>query len=478
MSEVLKNMLLIDEPTISLLKNEMTKIAGWFVLPSFVIALIWEYFADFKFYEVVKNLILILIFIGAFYSIHTEGVKLSLQGSEELLRRVSPQNIFLRKWSEVKVKTEYRKNKVEEKTGWHIIDRFVVPNLNDLLGTAMFLMSKLFIWILKLIYSTVYHLTYIFAPLSAVLFFFPVTRGSISGTILSSLWCMLLPFVLVAILGIVGNSIQVPAHNGELAISSIDQILWLFGVTLLILMTPVFTLGLLKGAGVATSGTAAGMLMTSSGMKLLSALPVAGFRASQIKNWAMHHYRKHSNRHLMKNGMTPPSMRGMDGPRAVGELHGNNSRNGQPISNFGKNGTSSTSRPFALNQGKGNPQAWQQKQGFQSKESAGQRSEQIRPQSNVTGLRNSSVAKGPPTLRPSMPPQSSGNIKSRAKTSPGTLSHTNVENRKPNSSNGRETFFRSNRQNPLGIRNSKTAPVNYKSKAYWREVNNKGRVTK
>lgn len=275
MSLEIKDMLLIEEPTIQILKDEIMKISHWFVLPSFVMALCLEYFSDLKFGEVVKKLILILAFMSVFFTIHSEGVNLSFKASEEILKKVSPRNIFLRSWTEVKVKTK-------EDVSWNWLQKFAIPNINDLVGTALFVLSKVFIWILKLIYSTVYHLTYVFAPLTAILYFFPITRGSISGTIQSSLWCMLMPIVLVSILAIVGNSIQVPSKDGALAIISIDHIIWVFGVTLLILMTPVLTIGILRGGGVAMSGSAIGALMTNSAMKFVTSIPgsMAGIKST------------------------------------------------------------------------------------------------------------------------------------------------------------------------------------------------------
>lgn len=275
MSLTIKDMLLIEEPTIKILKDELMTVSGWFILPSFVLALVLEYFGELKFLEVGKKLILIMVFMGSFYTFHSEGVNLSFKASEEILKKVSPRNVFLRNWTEVKVKTN-------EKTNWSMLEKFAIPNINDLLGTTFFILSKAFIWILKLIYSVVYHLTYVFAPLTAILYFFPITKSSIAGTIQSSLWCILMPVVLVSILAIVGNSIQTPAGNGELAIISIDHILWHFGVTLLLLMSPILTLGILRGGGVAMSGSAIGAMMTNSGMKVLSAIPIATRQAQGV----------------------------------------------------------------------------------------------------------------------------------------------------------------------------------------------------
>ncbi len=274
MNLAIKEMLLIEEPTVNILKDELLNVSRWFLIPSFGFALVLEYFGELQFFEVIKKLILIMVFMGAFFTIHQTGVDLSFKASEEILRKVSPQNIFLKKWTEVKVRTK-------DDGSWNFLQKFAIPNVNDLIGTSLFVLSKAFVWILKLIYSTVYHLTYIFAPISAILYFYPITRGSIAGTIQSSLWCMLMPIVLVSIFAIVGNSIQAPAQNGELSIISIDHIIWLFGVTLLILMTPVLTIGILRGGGVALSGSAIGMMMTNSAMKVLRAAPLV---ASGVKS--------------------------------------------------------------------------------------------------------------------------------------------------------------------------------------------------
>ena len=142
---VIRSMLLLDEPNILGLRLGIENYSKVFLSVAFIGALVWEFVTDMKFLGVVKNLVLALIFMSFFYEFHTKAVDLSLNASEELLREVSPRNIFLRKWNEVKVKTAAQSN-----SGF--IDGIVIPNLNDLLGTALFLLSKVCILILKLIY--------------------------------------------------------------------------------------------------------------------------------------------------------------------------------------------------------------------------------------------------------------------------------------------------------------------------------------
>ena len=57
---------------------------------------------------------------------------------------------------------------------------------------------------------------------------------------------MAMPFVIVAILALVGNSIDESAISGEFVLAKMDTIIWLFGVTLLLLISPMITYAMVK----------------------------------------------------------------------------------------------------------------------------------------------------------------------------------------------------------------------------------------
>lgn len=270
---ILREMLLIEDPSVFRLYKEMMNIAGYFVAPVFTIALLLEYFGEMNFGGVVKKLLLISIFMGVFYQFHSKAVELSLESASYTLKKVSPRNLFVKKWYHTKVKTK-------EKKEWNFIQSLAIPNLNDLLATAFFLLSKVFIWLLKLIYSSVYHLTYVFSGITAILYFLGWTKDALKGTVQASLWCMALPFVIVAILALVGNSIDETALGGELLIAKVDTIIWLFGVTLLLLISPLITFGLVKGDGIHSFGSKMGSMVVSSGLKAMTLTP---FLAATMK---------------------------------------------------------------------------------------------------------------------------------------------------------------------------------------------------
>lgn len=270
---ILQEMLLIEEPSIFRLYKEMTSIATYFIAPVFTIALILEYFGEMDFGGVIKKLLLITVFIGAFHQFHTTATKIALDNASYTLKKVSPRNLFVKKWYHTKVRTT-------EKREWNFIQSLVVPNLNDLLATAFFLLAKVFIWLLKLIYSSVYHLTYVFSGVTAILYFLGWTKDALKGTVQASLWCMIMPFVIVAILALVGNSIDESALGSELIVTKVDTIIWLFGVTLLLLISPLISYGMIKGDGIHSFGSKMGAMVVSSGMKsmALSTVLMAGLK--------------------------------------------------------------------------------------------------------------------------------------------------------------------------------------------------------
>ncbi len=264
---ILQEMLLIEDKSVFKLYQEMMLIAGYFVAPVFTIGLILEYFGQMNFGAVVVKLFLITMFMGAFYEIHTTGVKLALETASFTLQKVSPRNLFVKKWTTAKVKTT-------EKRDWSFIQSFAIPNLNDLIATIFFVFSKAFIWLLKLIYSSVYHLTYVFSGITAILYFLGWTKDSLKGTVQASLWCMAMPFVIVAILALVGNSIDESAISGEFVLAKMDTIIWLFGVTLLLLISPMITYAMVKGEGIHSFGSKMGAMVLSSGMKAMTLYPM------------------------------------------------------------------------------------------------------------------------------------------------------------------------------------------------------------
>lgn len=277
MTNILREMLLIDDPSIFRLYQELIKITNYFIAPVFTVSLILEFFGEMNFSSSVKKLFLVVIFMGAFYNFHSSATSIALESANKTLRRVSPTNLFIKKWTQSKIKTKKQK-------GWNALKDILIPNLNDLIGTSFFVLAKVFIWLLKLIYSSVYHLTYVFAGFTAILYFLGWTKDALKGTVQASIWCMAMPFVIVAILALVGNSIEDSALKGDLVIAKIDTIIWLFGVTLLLLISPLITYGMIRGDGIHSFGSKMGAMVVSSGLKAMAFYPIMMRMMTMMRN--------------------------------------------------------------------------------------------------------------------------------------------------------------------------------------------------
>jgi hypothetical protein len=294
MNNTIREMLLIEEPSIFRLYKELSSIFTLFIGPLFLLGLVVEFFGNFDFLGVIKKLVIVSLVITSFYGLHKKSVEIAFDVANKTLKKVSPQNLFAKRWNRVSLS----KKKVVSKNAWEYVKNFAIPNMNDLVASSFFVFSSVFILMLKFIYSTVYHLTYVFAGFTALLYFFGWTNKSLIGTFQSSLWCIILPFVLVAMLSLIGNSFDERALEGSLIVAEIQTIIWLFGVSLMLLLTPMITWMMVKGEGVASSGSKMGSLSILAGTRMLSAMPImkslgrkgirsisrAGNRFSNLKN--------------------------------------------------------------------------------------------------------------------------------------------------------------------------------------------------
>ena len=216
----LKDMLLIEAPAIIRYYDEIRVIAGYFVPPLFLVAVVLEFLSEFDFVKVLRKLLIVVLFINFFHEIHTYGSDLALKVAGDTLERVNPDNIFLREWY-------MPKNNTHSQAGgsWGWLKEFVVPNLNDMIATALYVMAQIFLWLLKLIYSAVYHFSYVFSGVTALLYFLGWTSDALKGNVQASIWCMVYPFVVVAILALVGTSMTASAMKGQFVGSEMDQLI-------------------------------------------------------------------------------------------------------------------------------------------------------------------------------------------------------------------------------------------------------------
>ncbi len=253
MTPFLKELLLITNPNVLNLAEYLNKSSLLYVLPCFYLAMAFEFFGSWNFKDVIKRSMIAVIAIKLLTPIHVQCVEQSLEVSSQLVQRYSPRNKFL---------TAYKTTKMDKKAGvWSKLSSIVEIIVEDPIVLIIFLLSYISFFLLTQLYSLVYHLSIVFFGLSALLSIFPMTSRALSGAIKSSLWCILMPFVVAIVLCLIGDSDAfLKTYDGGI-VQNLESLIQLLIMTIILLMTPMITSKLMSDAGLASVAENVGQMV-------------------------------------------------------------------------------------------------------------------------------------------------------------------------------------------------------------------------
>lgn len=279
-NSLLRDLLLISNPKVLGLSNYLNQVALNFILPVFYIGIIVEYFNNFDFSGVAKRAVIAFLAIKLLTSIHVQAVDQSLEVSSQLLKRYSPQNKFLSAYQQAKSQNI----ETGKKGVWDKLTSIVKMLVDDPIVMIIFLLSYIAFFLLTQLYSLTFHLTIAMIGLCAVLSILPITSGSLKGAVKSSLWCILMPFVVAIILCLIGDSDAFfKTYSGGI-VQNLESLIQLFIMTIILLLSPMITSKLMADSGVAhmaeNLGQMAGMATMIGGASYAS--KYLGAKASAV----------------------------------------------------------------------------------------------------------------------------------------------------------------------------------------------------
>lgn len=242
-SNLLKNLLLNSNPKIMGLSEYLAQSSLFFVLPAFYIGMIVEYFTNFDFKSVAKRTLIAFLAIKLFFPIYTGAVDVSLKTSSEILSKYSSQNKFLSAYQNAAVASN-------SKAGvWDRLKSIVSIIMNDPIVVFIFITSYTSFFLLTQLYSLVYHLGIAFFGVCAVLSILPITQRSLTGAVYTGFWCVLMPFVVMIVLALIGDSDAFLKDYSGGIVQNLESLIQLLVMTILLLLTPVITTKILNGTG-------------------------------------------------------------------------------------------------------------------------------------------------------------------------------------------------------------------------------------
>lgn len=263
MSSKLSDLILLDSPKLMGMANDLTDIS-WKLIPAvFLIAAIGKYFTDLSWNHLLKKLFISCILLSFYTSFHMEASKESINLAEEtiLLNSRVDLDLFNLSSKEKRAVKKVKENISKKDKGLFETIKAIPDSLFSFgaslakvdsigLGYILPVLVNLFSWIsflvVKLVYSGVYHLTYIFVGLVALIYLFDFGNKAIIGMLISTVWCMVFPFVLCTSIFFLGTTIG-EVQSGDLglmnlAISIVSASFVIFA--------PLITLKLITGVGI------------------------------------------------------------------------------------------------------------------------------------------------------------------------------------------------------------------------------------
>ena len=264
MEEIIKPLLLIESFSLERLIEDY-RLFFISLLPTiFVIAIIVEYFDRLEPFILIKRAFISILILTSVTGIYSTSINASFEAADSKIQEQRHKNIFLMDMLEAnghlenlqrkETKSFYKNRNVLSGTfaffKYHMFDAFV----NDGFTVTTFFIAKLCFIILKVVYSAVYYLGIGLIGIPCLIYLFPTMGNVLRGAVLSYIWCLIIPHILVFIISMIGAEINKGYTSGTIIGGSITGTAFLFILTLFIAFTPLIGAFILNGSGMAQAG--------------------------------------------------------------------------------------------------------------------------------------------------------------------------------------------------------------------------------
>lgn len=247
----------------------------------FIFACLIEYFDKMNVFDLFKRGLIAVIILTSVTSFYKESIKYSIDAADTKFSEQKSKNILLMDMFEAAKffdriddkEKDFIKDHGYLKGGlkfikYHFFDSFI----NDGFTIGVYFISQLCFVLIKVIYSLVYYLGYGLMGIPILIYLFPTMGNVLRGGILSYIWCLIVPHVLVFVLSMIGAEINRGYDSGQVIGGSITGTVLLFLLTLFIAFTPLISMMLINGSGIAQAGG----MMSLIGGHFIRSLPMQG----------------------------------------------------------------------------------------------------------------------------------------------------------------------------------------------------------
>ena len=162
---------------------------------------------------------------------------------------------IVRQWGSQSIKNNFFKNADTFTGTLGFLKRHLFSTIiNDSFTVIVLFITQLCFVVLKVVYSLVYYLGLGLIGIPCLLFLFPSMGNVLRGALMSFVWCLLVPHILVFILSVLGTEIAKGYSSGQIIGGSMMGTVLLFVLALLTAFTPMIAAFILSGSGISQAG--------------------------------------------------------------------------------------------------------------------------------------------------------------------------------------------------------------------------------
>ncbi len=230
----------------------------------FILACLVEYFDRMNVFDLVKRALISVLILTSVTGFYKASIRYSIDAANEKFQQQKQANILLMDMFEAgryldvigkQDNGKFFKNSSMIDGGLKFLKyHFFSSFINNGFTVSVYFISQLCFILLKVVYSLVYYLGYGLIGIPCVVYLFPTMGNVLRGGIISFIWCLIVPHVLVFILSMIGSEINTGYQVGQVIGGSASGTALLFIMTLFIAFTPFITMMLINGSGVAQAG--------------------------------------------------------------------------------------------------------------------------------------------------------------------------------------------------------------------------------
>jgi hypothetical protein len=267
----LKDFLLQEQITVGSLTGEYVKLAIDSLPAILMTGCVIEFLRHGDWQNLLKKSIIAVILLSIFSPLYKSSVEASFMAADEIYKSASV----------VTLKDLFNFQDIQGDTTASLFNTFTnaakqIPI--RVLAAFVNLTQFFMLYALKFIFTAVYYLTLSLFPLTILIFVLPSFDTALRGLIYTYLWSVVMPHVVLIFL-VIGSDSVMTLQNADADFEKFvytAALMWAY--TALLLFSPLFAFGLIKGTGIADAaskfaiwGSNASISMMTMGLGLASA---------------------------------------------------------------------------------------------------------------------------------------------------------------------------------------------------------------